>query len=87
MAMKSKQQHIVPKCDGCFLVDFRDGTCTVFREPEFQWQDNKQCWGRVEEPAELVSRLTEMESYNRRHGNSNTAAKLSREIEFWQEYV
>lgn len=85
--MKSKQQHIVPKCDGCFLVDFRDGTCTVFREPEFQWQDNKQCWGQCEDPEELIKRFREMAAYNRRQGNNHTAVKLETEIQFWKEYT
>lgn len=85
--MKSKQQHIVPKCDGCFLVDFRDGTCTVFREPEFQWQDNKQCWGQCESLAELLTRLEEMAQYNRSRGNDHSARRLEVEIESWKEFM
>lgn len=78
--------YIIDRCEGCLMPDTRTGKCTVFADPVFQWEGD-ECWGRVEEPAELVSRLTEMESHNRRHGNSYTAARLSREIEFWQEYV
>ncbi len=76
-------KKIIGKCDGCFLVDFNNGTCTTFVDPDFQWRDGKTCWGRCESADTLICRLEGIERYNRKNNNQHTARLIRNEIDNW----
>ena len=74
-------RHIISKCDGCFLVDFRQGICTAFIEPAYQWQDGKTCWGRCDSVGGMICRLEDIIAYAA--GRGQVVKRAETEIEEW----
>ncbi len=86
MAKRATDSKIVPQCANCCLLDFSEGYCTAFDDPEYQWRDG-ECWGRCD-AEEMIRRLQAIITYNEGHGmNTAGVAKMRLELEDWRETV
>lgn len=64
MPKRTQGKKVVKKCKECLLIDMNYQTCTVFLDPEYQYRNGKQCWGRCDSSADMIKRLKAMYDYS-----------------------
>lgn len=72
---------VVDDCKTCLQIDLTYNTCMVFLDPAYQFRNGKQCWGRCDDPKEMIDRLKKMYDYSQGENRS-----IAEELTKWRKY-